>query len=133
MEQVFDIFTFRFVVFWYTIIFILKGLLTVTIEQPSYSVPPDSSVTLQCLVNSTVAIRSVYWERYLGSARSRIRFSTDPNKYSGSTTTIPSLTIISVSQLDIGYYRCFASNDYRTVHSSSTILSFFGSKYFVLL
>ncbi|XP_071150175.1 hemicentin-1-like [Mytilus edulis] len=104
-----------------------EGLLTVTIEQPSYSVNPGSTVTLQCLVNSTVTIRSVYWELHLGSARSKIKFSTDPNRYSGSTTTIPSLTIISATHRDVGYYFCFASNDYRTVHSSSTILSIAGS------
>jgi hypothetical protein len=41
--------------------------------------------------------------------------TTNTNKYSGSTTTTPSLTIFSVQQSDVGTYTCYGSNSVGTV------------------
>jgi hypothetical protein len=48
---------------------------------------------------------------------------TNTNKYSGSTSSVPSLTIFNAASSDAGTYTCFASNSVGTGQSSTTQLS----------
>lgn len=96
----------------------------------SYSVTPGNTVVLQCLVISTLTLKSVYWQRNIGGGIKRISFKTDNNKYSGSTITSPSLTIFNAAQNDVGIYTCFAINGVGTGHSTTTTLTVIGSKFF---
>jgi hypothetical protein len=83
-------------------------------------------------VSSNLAITSVQWQRNVGGTITTITSSTNTNKYSGSTTTTPSLTIFSAQQSDVGTYTCFASNSVGTGQSTTTTLSvtLTGSMYF---
>jgi hypothetical protein len=105
---------------------------TVQVQQSSYSVNTGNTVTLVCTVSSNLAITSVQWQRNVGGTITTITSSTNTNKYSGSTTTTPSLTIFSAQQSDVGTYTCFASNSVGTGQSTTTTLSVTvtGSMYF---
>ena len=96
---------------------------TVTIQQSSYSVTSGNSVTLVCTVTSNLPITSVQWQRNVGGTITTINSNTNTNKYSGSTTTTPSLTIFSAAQSDAGTYTCFGTNSVGTGQSSTTQLS----------
>ena len=87
-----------------------------------------NTVTLVCTVSSNLPVTSVQWQRNVGGTITTINSNTNTNKYSGSTTTTPSLTIFSVQQSDAGTYTCFASNSVGTGQSTTTTLSDTGSK-----
>jgi hypothetical protein len=97
---------------------------TVQVQQPSYSVTTGNSVTLICTVSSSLPITSVQWQRNIGGSITTINSNT--NKYSGSTTTTPSLTIFNAASSDVGTYTCFASNSVGTGQSTTTTLSVTG-------
>jgi hypothetical protein len=101
---------------------------TVTVQQPSYSVTTGNSVTLVCSVSSSLSITSVQWQRNVGGTITTITSNTNTNKYSGSTTTTPSLTIFSAASSDVGTYTCFATNSVGTGQSTTTTLSVTGSR-----
>ena len=103
--------------------FNLIGVPTVQVQQPSYSVTTDNSVTLICTVSSSLPITSVHWQRNIGGSITTINSNTNTNKYSGSTTTTPSLTIFNAASSDVGTYTCFASNSVGTGQSTTTTLS----------
>ncbi|XP_052058078.1 hemicentin-1-like isoform X9 [Mytilus californianus] len=100
---------------------------TVQVQQPSYSVTTGSSVTLVCTVTSTLTVNNVYWQRNVGGTVTTITSSFNTNKYSGSTTSTPSLTIFNAAQSDVGTYTCFATNSVGTGQSSTTTLSVAGT------
>ena len=102
---------------------------TVQVQQSSYSVNTGNTVTLACTVSSSLPITNVYWQRNIGGSGTTIT-TTNTNKYSGSTTTTPSLTIFSVQQSDVGTYTCYGSNRVGTDQSSTT-LSVTGGIYFI--
>ena len=102
---------------------------TVQVQQPSYSVTTGNSVTLVCTVSSSLPITSVQWQRNVNGGITTINSNTNTNKYSGSTTTTPSLTIFSAASSDVGTYTCFATNSVGTGQSTTTTLSVTGSKY----
>ena len=93
---------------------------TVQVQQSSYSVNTGNTVTLVCTVSSSLPITNVYWQRNIGGSGTTIT-TTNTNKYSGSTTTTPSLTIFSVQQSDVGTYTCYGSNNVGTDQSSTTL------------
>ena len=97
-------------------------------QQPSYSVTTGNTVTLVCTVSSSLPINNVQWQRNVGGSITTITSNTNTNKYSGSTTSTPSLTIFSVQQSDVGTYTCFASNSVGTGQSTTTTLSVTGSR-----
>ncbi|XP_071136120.1 mucin-22-like isoform X4 [Mytilus edulis] len=100
---------------------------TVQVQQPSYSVTTGNTVTLVCTVSSNLAVTDVYWQRNVGSSISQIRSTTNINKYSGSTTSTPSLTIFNADQNDVATYTCFATNSVGTGQSTTTQLSVTGT------
>lgn len=106
----------------------LEDIPTVSVQQPSYSVTPGNSVTLQCLVTSILNVTPVSWERKGKYSTLTIKYTTNTNKYSGTTTTTPSLTIFNVGQSDVGAYKCFATNSVGTGQSTNTNLFLNGSK-----
>ena len=79
-------------------------------------------------MTSNLPVTSVQWERNVDGTITTITSTTDTNKYSGSTTDTPSLTIASAAQSDAGTYTCFASNSVGTGQSTTTTLSVTGSR-----
>lgn len=102
---------------------------TVNVLQPSYGVTVSNSVTLQCVVTSSLPVTSVYWQRNVGGSVTTITSNTNTNKYSGSTANAPSLTILSAELGDTGSYTCFASNSAGTGQSTVTTLTVTGSRF----
>ena len=96
-------------------------------EQTSYSVTTGNKVILVCIVSSSLPIDNVQWQRNIGGSITTITSNTNTNKYSGSTTTTPSLTIFNAASSDVGTYTCFASNSVGTGQSTTTTLSVTGS------
>jgi hypothetical protein len=58
-----------------------------------------------------------------------INSNTNTNKYSGSTVSTPSLTVLNADQNDEANYVCFAVNSVGTGQSQQTFLDVTGSKF----
>ncbi|XP_021370011.1 hemicentin-1-like [Mizuhopecten yessoensis] len=101
------------------------NLPVVTIGQTTYSVNTNSVVTLQCSVSANPAITSVVWQRSTGGTTSSIAI--DGSKYSGGSTTSPTLVINNVASTDSGTYVCQATNSIGTGIGTSITLSVTGS------
>ena len=71
----------------------------------------------------------MYWERDINGIITTIGPSTNPNKYGGSTTVNPSLTINNVDFSDEGNYRCYATNIVGTGSSNQGFLDVSGREF----
>ncbi|XP_052102073.1 uncharacterized protein LOC127735795 isoform X3 [Mytilus californianus] len=98
---------------------------SVSLSKVSYSVA-NGSVTLDCSVTSTLVVSNVFWQRQVLGDIETINSQTDTNKYTGSSTSNPSLTILNVQPSDEGSYVCFASSSAGQGHSGITKLSVTG-------
>lgn len=114
-----------------TIFFIVSPL--VTIQAISYVVIEGNAVTLGCTVYPRLPENIVFWkrsiiDRHLENSTVTIpsiisfNYANITSPHSGSTATIPSLTILNATIDDIGFYRCYASNSVGTGESSATFL-----------
>ncbi|XP_076095861.1 basement membrane-specific heparan sulfate proteoglycan core protein-like [Mytilus galloprovincialis] len=106
---------------------ITGSILTVTVPQSSYSVNYGQSVQLVCTVSGTPAVRNVYWQKIANNVQTNINSNTNLNKYSGSITGTPSLTILNADINDVGLYTCYATNSVGTGQSQQTQLSVVGN------
>ncbi|OWF51120.1 hypothetical protein KP79_PYT00755 [Mizuhopecten yessoensis] len=104
---------------------IKRDLPVVTIGQTTYSVSTNSQVTLQCSVSANPAITSVVWQKSSGGTTSSITI--DGTRYSGGSTTSPTLVINNAASTDSGTYVCRATNSIGTGTGTSITLSVTGS------
>ncbi|OWF41783.1 basement membrane-specific heparan sulfate proteoglycan core protein-like [Mizuhopecten yessoensis] len=81
---------------------------TVTIFQTAFGAQVSTTITLGCTVTSAATVLSVYWRRDMGSGF--VDITIDGTHFSGSTITVPSLTLINADITDSGTYQCFATN-----------------------
>lgn len=102
-----------------------------TISQSTFSVNIGNTITLDCVVSASPAHTSVYWTRQIGNRNPERLNST--NKYDGSTTFSPSLTIYNIDMSDEGTYICHAANSVGTGQSSQAFLDVVGSEYIYLI
>lgn len=84
----------------------------------SYGVYLDGNMTLDCSVYGNPS--SVQWYRIVNDQKQNIDMTN--SRYSGSTVTTPSLTIIGLKTSDEGEYVCTATNESGTFQSSPTYL-----------
>lgn len=112
--------------------FSILDLPTLEIEQKQYATVYGEDITLICNVNADPAITHVYWERVQNETSMIINQGSVGVQ--GITPQNPSMIIISVTNMHIGKYRCFASNAVGTSGSESMSLSVIGGKlkYFIL-
>ena len=103
--------------------------------KPTVNVGPDksvnlgNSVTLQCVVIATPSATSVQWNKITNGVSNRIDVAANPTKYTGASTSTPSLTIYTAANSDQSFYTCQATNAAGTTVSSQTSLTVVGSKY----
>ena len=105
--------------------FYLKGLLTVTILQSQYSVLVGQQITMTCTVSGTPTQTSVFWRKSDNNVQTDVDINGN-NRYSGGTTTNPSLTITNSQLSDEGTYTCYATNSVGTSNSQTTFLDITG-------
>ncbi|XP_033753215.1 basement membrane-specific heparan sulfate proteoglycan core protein-like [Pecten maximus] len=98
---------------------------SVTVTQSAYSTNTGTSITLTCTVSSATTVTSVFWRRTIGG--STVTLTIDNVNYSGSSTSVPSLTVISADTGDSGSYTCFATNSAGTGNSAPTTLTVTGT------
>lgn len=110
--------------------FLFKGVLTVVVAQLQYSVNYGNAITLVCSVSGSPSATSVYWQKLKNGQTTTINSNTNTNKYSGSSTQNPSLTINNADDTDSATYTCFAVNSIGLANSQQTSLSVVGSKYY---
>ncbi|CAC5388894.1 unnamed protein product [Mytilus coruscus] len=105
---------------------VIGDLPTVEIEQKKYASVYGEDITLKCNITAVPAITDVYWERVQNGTKMII------NKGSvgveGITPENPSLTLIFTTKMNIGKYRCFATNEVGTHGSEFTSLDVTGGK-----
>ncbi|KAK3107564.1 hypothetical protein FSP39_017383 [Pinctada imbricata] len=99
----------------------------VSIPISSYSAVFGNSVTIACTVTANPSATSVSWQQIVNSQSTTINVNANPTKYSGSTTSTPSLTINSLVTADSGYYVCSATNAAGTTVSGQTYLNVTGT------
>ena len=88
-------------------------------------------MTLVCNVSSSLPLTDVEWEKNSNGIITTINSTTNTEKYSGSTTNTPSLTIFYAELSDAGIYTCFASNSDGTIESDMTTLIVSGTLFLV--
>ncbi|XP_052103246.1 hemicentin-1-like [Mytilus californianus] len=98
----------------------------VNITKSQYSVTVGSSVTMVCTVSANPVHTLVYWQKDVNGVATNINLS-QTSKYSGSTMTSPSLTLLNAVIADQGYYTCSAQNSVGTGTSSQIFLDVSGS------
>ncbi|VDH91359.1 Hypothetical predicted protein, partial [Mytilus galloprovincialis] len=107
---------------------VLPRIPVVTIPQSAYSETRGQSVTLQCTVFSPdTELQSVSWIFNNGASTNTITQSSNESKYTGTTTTTPSITITNLSSTDVGTYTCTATNTGGTGISNTISLSVTGN------
>ncbi|XP_076095974.1 neural cell adhesion molecule 1-like [Mytilus galloprovincialis] len=99
--------------------------LTVTIPQSSYSVLIGQQVTIPCTVTGTPTQTSVFWRKAVNSVQTNVDINGN-SRYTGSSTSSPSLTIINTQSSDEGTYVCYATNSVGTSNSQNTFLDVTG-------
>ena len=94
-----------------------SALPQVTVSPSSPITLPEgtSQTTLQCTVSGNPPVNNVYW--LLNGTLLNTQAS--PGKYAGSSTTVPSLTILNVNRDDAGQYVCAATNSIGATNSQS--------------
>lgn len=117
----------------YFVFIYTSDILTVTIQQSQYAVTIGQTVTLGCTVTGSPAATNVYWQKTVNNVVTTISSSTNTNKYSGSTVSTPSLTIVNADQSDEATYVCFATNGVGLGQSTQTFLDVTGSKLYFLI
>ncbi|XP_070202021.1 hemicentin-1-like isoform X2 [Littorina saxatilis] len=86
--------------------------------QPSVNSTEPNQATLSCIVNALPAVTSLTWYKDGG-----ILNTSDITRYSGGTTTTPSLTIFAAGAADAGSYYCVASNSIGSTTGGSIALN----------
>ncbi|VDI07820.1 Hypothetical predicted protein [Mytilus galloprovincialis] len=90
----------------------------VTVQVSSYVCIEGNAVTLGCTVYPRLPENIVFWKKLIIDGH--LENITSP--HSGSTATVPSLTILNATIDDMGFYICFASNSVGTGQSNMTYL-----------
>ena len=88
-------------------------------------------VTLVCDVSSSLPLTDVEWDKFSNHTITTITTESNTEKYSGSSTNTPSLTIFYAELSDAGIYTCFASNSDGTGESDMTTLIVSGTLFLV--
>ncbi|XP_052106688.1 hemicentin-1-like [Mytilus californianus] len=101
---------------------------TVHVNFPSYNVNYFSSIILICSVVSKPAVIRVYWKKTLDGTTTDIDVTNSGGKYSGSTISTPSLTIINAASTDEANYTCYAINCVGFGQSTDISLNVIGKK-----
>jgi hypothetical protein len=105
----------------------------VTVNQSLYYVQAGNMVTLVCNVSSSLPLTDVQWEKNSNGTITTINTESNTEKYSGSSTNTPSLTIFYAELSDAGIYTCFASNSDGTGESDMTTLIVSGKVFLIML
>ena len=85
-----------------------------------------SVITLQCNISDSTKLLSVQWFKIKSELCQLINVNDSHGKYSGSTTSMPSLSIHQISQSDEACYICSAENIAGWKNSSSVLLNVTG-------
>jgi hypothetical protein len=93
---------------------------TVTIGNVEYRGSVGREITLECDVVSDPPETTVYWRRIVQGELSDI--DTSLSKYTRTSPSSPSLTIIDLESSDAGTYQCFADNEVGSGSSEDTSL-----------
>lgn len=98
------------------------------IGQSTYSVTTGQSVTLVCSVSAIPAVSTITW-KISDTGGHMNTLNVNGVKYTGGTTGIPSLTIVTTAKSDQRYYMCSATNSIGTGDSQMTYLYVTGGRY----
>jgi hypothetical protein len=71
----------------------------------------------------------VQWNKITNGVSNRIDVAANPTKYTGASTSTPSLTIYTAANSDQSFYTCQATNAAGTTVSSQTSLTVVGSTF----
>ncbi|XP_063420714.1 hemicentin-1-like [Mytilus trossulus] len=108
-----------------TFLDVIGGFLNITIPQSSYSVLIGQQVTISCTVTGTPTQTNVFWSKVVNGVLTNVGINGN-GRYSGGTTSAPSLTITNTQRSDEGTYVCYATNIVGTSNSQNTFLDVTG-------
>lgn len=110
------------------LLYILKGIPTVNVPVPNYTVNRGASVTLECQYSANPAATSVSWEKIVNGQTTDVILTNVNNKYGGSSVSSPSLIVNAAEESDQASYICKVTNAIGTGISTATNLDVVGSK-----
>lgn len=117
-------------------IIILGSTPVTTISQSTYNKKNGKQIILGCSVSSSNSpiqqLQCMDTNQYVAQVIDHILVSTSYGKYSGSTTSSPSLTIHNVASTDEGAYSCKARNLVGTSRNNPTTTLTVTSSRFIL-
>ncbi|XP_069133868.1 hemicentin-1-like isoform X9 [Argopecten irradians] len=100
---------------------------TVTVQTTPATAITGTSVTLQCTVTANPIATIVQWEKVPTNGAATMINVAGNSKYSGASTSDPSLTISNTAASDAGNYRCTATNAIGKGQSGLVALSVTGN------
>ncbi|XP_076077316.1 hemicentin-1-like [Mytilus galloprovincialis] len=103
---------------------VIPEIPAVHISKSLYTVNLQDDLTLECTALSNIALRDVFWVKEINDTTTTVVIG---NKFHGSSTINPSLTISDVDNNDEGHYTCYASNTIGIGSSLTTVLNVTGN------
>ncbi|XP_069133869.1 hemicentin-1-like isoform X10 [Argopecten irradians] len=98
----------------------------VNIDQTIYTATSGDTIIIVCNINADPFQTNIAWEYLDNSVFQTVQINSI-GRYTGGTTTIPSLTISGILTTDGGIYRCVATNNIGTTASGTTQLTVSGT------
>ncbi|XP_052103319.1 hemicentin-1-like [Mytilus californianus] len=107
------------------ILLVIGNVPSVSLTRTFFTGNYGETIILGCTVSAYPNVTSVYWHKVSGSTTSTVEMSN--SRYTGSSVSIPSITVTNLNSNDAGNYTCLAANSVGTGQSRQGTLTVIGN------